>query len=631
MSQLIINHAYTIVEGRQLTEALRQLCSYRDSGWWYARRAMAARFGSGNVRWDGRRYLMSRNLIPTGLLLLPRVRELCQQYDTRVVDERTYPPAELKPLKGIELRDYQLEAIDVALRAKRGVVKATTGVGKTILMFGVINSIDGPALWITPSSRDLARQTYDSACECFDSQTVGLIGDGQFTISDVTVALINTLYARRRTPAVMQLLSRACTLVVDECVTGDTNVLLPGGFQLPIRRVVADKSIKKVLSYDYNQNAIVPAVIAARMRVPLTDDYKLKFVVGDHIVELTEHDSLATEHGMTSASVVGVGMRVLALDGPRLTAQPIVQRTKVLRAPGEYVYDLTVEVHHNYFANYVLKSNCHHVSAKRLYTMTMACSAPFRFGCSATPSDRTDNSNVKLVAAIGPTIFDMSMQTAQHKGIVPNVEVYVVPFGEPPTSKDASLDFPELKGSASYRAVYDRYVVHNEQRNQLIAHIASHGGRTLVHVRRRTHGFILERMISQQTTCMFVHGWLTRAKRQRMQEQFENGDIDVLVATNVFALGMHIDPIDTLVIGSADGSWIPTYQKLGRGMHSSRRSIAVFDFADADHAYLKRHSYRRGHTYKALGIANIYKLPTDREELYDTIRRRLTSLRPSKT
>jgi superfamily II DNA or RNA helicase len=81
----------------------------------------------------------------------------------------------------IILRDFQLKLIDSAVNASRGILKAPTGTGKTILGLSLIASIANldQVLWLC-HTKDLISQTVEEAAKFFGIYNVGVIGNGKF-------------------------------------------------------------------------------------------------------------------------------------------------------------------------------------------------------------------------------------------------------------------------------------------------------------------------------------------------------------------------------------------------------------------------------------------------------------------
>lgn len=166
-------------------------------------------------RWDGT-YSFFREKSQTFLTgLLSFVK---QKIPLVVVDVRRRPQgAALRPaqLKGVELRDYQRQAIEQALRLERCVLQAPTGSGKTIIGAALLASLPYRAIWLT-HRLDLAFQSRDVLSKTLGEE-IGLIQADIFEVHRVTVATIQTLYERVKTlPEARKLLRSADVLVIDE-------------------------------------------------------------------------------------------------------------------------------------------------------------------------------------------------------------------------------------------------------------------------------------------------------------------------------------------------------------------------------------------------------------------------------
>jgi len=115
---------------------------------------------------------------------------------------------------GVELREYQKEAIKVLLRERRGMLAAPTGSGKTaVIGASLIYTCPRPALWICHTI-SLAEQTRQTLSENLN-EPVGLIGAGVEQIEPVTVALIQSLWSKRL--GLRNYFPQVKTLIVDEC------------------------------------------------------------------------------------------------------------------------------------------------------------------------------------------------------------------------------------------------------------------------------------------------------------------------------------------------------------------------------------------------------------------------------
>lgn len=95
----------------------------------------------------------------------------------------------------IELRDYQIPAVEAAMDAQGGVIEAPCGAGKTQMGLEIVARHGQKAVWLT-HTLDLAHQVIERAGQCLGlkGDQIGLYGNGQRIIgTHLTVALIPTL------------------------------------------------------------------------------------------------------------------------------------------------------------------------------------------------------------------------------------------------------------------------------------------------------------------------------------------------------------------------------------------------------------------------------------------------------
>lgn len=200
--------------------AIRDTCRARPSGYQYMKKYKRG-------YWDGYISLMKGfNKFPSGLV--PMVVERLEQEGVAVeldYGNYVYQYNEVRPddLIGVILRDYQVEAANTLLNVKRGVAKMATNSGKTEVMAALVNATGRERALAIVSSRDLLYQTAERFSERLGMH-IGVVGDGSYKLSDVTVATIQTLSSRYA--KMVQDLGKMKLLMVDECHHVSSNQMM---------------------------------------------------------------------------------------------------------------------------------------------------------------------------------------------------------------------------------------------------------------------------------------------------------------------------------------------------------------------------------------------------------------------
>lgn len=113
----------------------------------------------------------------------------------------------------LPLYDYQKEAVDKMVEAKFGILKATTGSGKTQCGIAMIKAHRRRALWLCHTA-DLLRQSRDRALQYMDESLIGTITNGRVNVGvGVTFATIQTMSRLELT----QYRNYWDVIIVDEC------------------------------------------------------------------------------------------------------------------------------------------------------------------------------------------------------------------------------------------------------------------------------------------------------------------------------------------------------------------------------------------------------------------------------
>lgn len=256
----------------------------------------------------------------------------------------------------------------------------------------------------------------------------------------------------------------------------------------------------------------------------------------------------------------------------------------------------------------LIVDECHSVAAQTFYKVLMRCPAGYRIGFSGTPLDRGDRRNVYVVAATGPKIFTIEAQLLIEQGVLSRPTIHMVPCRQ-----------SNLPSQAGWQEVYRKGVADSAQRNQLVCSIAnSRPGPTLVFVKEIEHGRTLEKAIQRRglKRCAFVWGQDSSRERRQAIVRLQRGEIEVLVTSSIFEMGIDIPEVRCVVVASGGKSTIRTLQRLGRGMRVSegKTEMELWDLDDSGHRWLDMHAGLRMTAYGRDGY-RVLQIPLDQANM----------------
>ena len=225
------------------------------------------------------------------------------------------------------------------------------------------------------------------------------------------------------------------------------------------------------------------------------------------------------------------------------------------------------------------------------------------YGFSATPltPDKVKLKDAKIIAFIGPVIFDIEAKPLMEREIIAKPEIRFIPVGQPCGIEDYSYRMAEKIG-----------LTHNKFRNEII--------RKIVERHKGDNILILSKYIEQGENILklipgayFIYNKTKPKQRMELIEKFEKEEFTTLIAARILDYGIDIKNIDILVIASAGKGFIATIQRLGRGLRTTdeKKNVTVYDFKDNIHKSLYRHYKQRRKTYEQFGFDNIKEFDYD--------------------
>ncbi|WP_350348782.1 DEAD/DEAH box helicase [Agromyces sp. G08B096] len=155
-------------------------------------------------------------------------------------------------------------------------------------------------------------------------------------------------------------------------------------------------------------------------------------------------------------------------------------------------------------------------------------------------------------------LFSATLDT----GVAALVDEFLV---EPAVHEVAGED--QSSGTIEHRV----FVIDNRDKRDIVAQLAHRDGKTLVFSRTRAFAEDLtEHLEDYGIRAVALHGDLNQARRTRNLQQLTSGRVDVLVATDVAARGIHVDDIDLVIQADAPDEYKTYLHRSGRTGRAGR-------------------------------------------------------------
>lgn len=126
---------------------------------------------------------------------IPRVLNFCEKYNIPYEYSTDVEPTSFDEphIESLTFRDYQNEALEAALQNGRGVLKAATGVGKSIVLAGLMSAFSEENILFLCHSNDLVKQIIQDYIEEFNIGEYGEFSGSSKDLSKrITVATVQS-------------------------------------------------------------------------------------------------------------------------------------------------------------------------------------------------------------------------------------------------------------------------------------------------------------------------------------------------------------------------------------------------------------------------------------------------------
>lgn len=256
---------------------------------------------------------------------------------------------------------------------------------------------------------------------------------------------------------------------------------------------------------------------------------------------------------------------------------------------------------------------CHSTGADGYYTVSTFTPAYYRIGLSATPLDRTDGADLRLLATTGDIIFEITNKQLVDLRVSAKADIVW-----------DKVSTPIIPKKTQYPAVYKAGVSDNPELVQKIVDwavaLTQEKLSTLILVEEIEHGNIVDDALWNNDQGVFIphqfiHGSEDMAVRAKAIDDFDARLIPVLVCSRILDQGVDTNAIDALIVAGSRKSKIKTLQRLGRGLRGQK--LIVIEFSNYCHKYLLEHSIQRLKDYKQENCFPIhsYKEGTDKRSM----------------
>lgn len=241
----------------------------------------------------------------------------------------------------------------------------------------------------------------------------------------------------------------------------------------------------------------------------------------------------------------------------------------------------------------VLVDECHRSSSKSFQDFLASFGCPLKYGFSASPSNGNLLDFARIRQQLGSIIIQIKSNELMDNGVMAKAKINLV-----------KIDCPE---TFDYPSANDLGIVHNKARNEVIKNIVEkhrEEGYICILVSILEHGKELNEVIPGS---VYLKGEDPLNKRMEVINKFNNGEIPVLIGTNILQEGISISNMKTLIMASGGKAVTATIQRIGRVLRitKEKRQGVFYDFIDAGNKYLFKHSKQRLSLYKKEGYDDI--------------------------
>jgi superfamily II DNA or RNA helicase len=237
-------------------------------------------------KWDGKVRLLHQTKnglrFPTGLYSDVLFTLANSDHEMpKIIDERRDLGQKIDvkwQIEEITARDYQIEAVNKAISNERGILKLPIRSGKTVIAALIINRLKLKTLFVATSQLILT-QTKKLFERIFERK-IGIIGEGEFEPSDITIATVQSL--QKMDKKIKKELDEIDILLVDE-----------------VHHMQGDSWRKPILHSDARYRIGLSATVTINRELCERSAIWLKAITGDIVMDLPMKQLVENEYIMS--------------------------------------------------------------------------------------------------------------------------------------------------------------------------------------------------------------------------------------------------------------------------------------------------------------------------------------------
>lgn len=233
---------------------------------------------------------------------------------------------------------------------------------------------------------------------------------------------------------------------------------------------------------------------------------------------------------------------------------------------------------------------CHLAACNTIQEICKNINPEHIYGMSASPW-RDDGAGLLIESVLGRNIVDISASYLIENGFL--VKPVIKFLKVPPLKEQIAKQF---------QTIYKHYIVENDVRNEMVVKgalsLVEQGYQTLVLYNSVAHGQHLYSEISKKMPSILLSGKDSSEVREQAKRRLENREINCVIASKIFDIGVDLPSLSGLIIASGGKSSVRALQRIGRVIrkYEGKSGAAVIDFYDQAH-FLKDHSKDRFKIY----------------------------------